>query len=74
MPRRHAYLKEAEKENLPTRITLVLPLKMRDYLEREAKRLSEESGRTTTIQQLIRALVTSYKERRDVGLITHPDD
>lgn len=47
---------------------------MREYLELEAKRLREETGRPVTIQQILRALVVSYKERRDAGIITHPDD
>lgn len=58
----------------PSILTLTMPQEMRDYLALEAKRLSEERGKRVSVQKLLRALITSYRERRIAGLITSPDD
>jgi hypothetical protein len=70
MPIRHRHT----IQELPARVSVFLPVELKEYLHKEAKRLSEETGKCITPQKIIRALVVSYRERREAGLITHPDD
>lgn len=49
-------------------------VKMHAFLELEAKRLTEERGRKIKLQDVVRALITSYYEKRVAGLVTNPDD
>lgn len=47
---------------------------MRRFLDDEAKRLSEKSGRHIYVTELVRALITAYYEKRVAGLLVSPND
>jgi hypothetical protein len=47
---------------------------MSAFLEVEARRISETTGRSVSVSEVVRALVTSYYEKRMAGLVVHPDD
>lgn len=44
------------------------------FLELEAKRITEETGRFTRHSDVVRALITAYYEKRMAGLLVNPDD
>ena len=75
MPRRtHKPAPEDAQEDIRRRFNLYLPPSMHAFLEAEAKRLSEKNGRTISGPDVVRALVTSYYEKRGLGLLIDPDD
>lgn len=47
---------------------------MLTFLETEAKRLAERTGRYITPSSIVRALITAYYEKRSMGLLIDPDD
>ena len=69
----HASEPEAIEDIRHRTATLFTP-EMHRFLELEAKRLSDKHGKTYTIQDVIRALVASYYEKRMIGLLIEPDD
>ena len=54
--------------------TFRMPVALREYLDIEAKRLSEERGKKITMNKLVLELIIAYRERRLAGLITGPED
>jgi len=71
---RRSHLRREHEEDIRSRLSIWLPTPMRRFLEVEAKRLSEERGRTITSKDIIRALITTYWEKRLVNLLVNPDD
>lgn len=61
-------------EDIRGRMNLMLPQSMRRFLELEAKRLTEEKGRTIEEADIVKALITAYYEKRMAGLLIGPDD
>lgn len=55
-------------------ITILLDQQMATFLEVEAKRLSEKEGRKIYPVSIVRALISSYYEKRIIGLVSCPDD
>lgn len=56
--------------NLNVRVTM----KMHAFLELEAKRITEDRGKKFSKGDVVRALITSYYEKRVANLVTNPDD
>jgi hypothetical protein len=44
------------------------------FLEVEAKRMEEATGKKCHPADVVRALITSYYEKRVAGLLVSPDD
>ena len=65
---------EERVEDICQDVRVELNLRMREFLDTEAKRLSEAAGRRYTAQDVIRALVAAYREKRVMYLIIDPDD
>ncbi len=74
MPRKTHRGPEEACEDIRRRVTLSIPPNMLAFLELEAKRVSEESGKLTTPPDVVRALVTAYYEKKMAGLLIGPDD
>ena len=55
-------------------ISIQLDQQMATFLEVEAKRLSEKQGRKIHPVAIVRALISSYYEKRITGLVSCPDD
>jgi hypothetical protein len=76
MPRKthKAYSAEAT-EDIRFRMSIYVPKEMREFLELEAKRLSEERGERTLPADIVRALIAAYYEKRTIAeLLVTPDD
>lgn len=76
MPRRtHRSKPEEAQEDIRRRINLQLSQPMMRFLEVEAKRYSEGKRDVNyTPADVVRALITSYYEKRMIGLMVSPDD
>jgi hypothetical protein len=74
MARRSHKKPEEAQEDIRRRLNIFVPPSMLAFLEVEAKRLSEDSGKLIRHSDIIRALVTSYYEKRMAGLLVSPDD
>lgn len=74
MPRRSHTPEEDAQENIIFRLACTLPTKILEFLEVEAKRLSEAEGRNIKSQDIVRALIVSYYEKRMLNMVTTPDD
>lgn len=74
MPRKTHQKPEEAREDIRRRLNIFVPPRMLAFLELEAKRLSEERGKRILPSDVIRALVTSYYEKRMAGLLVTPDD
>jgi len=74
MPRRsHKQAVEAV-EDIRYRSTLQLPPHMSRFLDVEAKRLSKQTNKNVSPQDIVRALIAAYYEKRMLKLVTCPDD
>jgi hypothetical protein len=56
----------------PRELVLAISEQMREFLEREAIRLSRKK-RKYTVQDIIRAVLAAYYEKRAMGLLIDPD-
>lgn len=74
MPRKTHRKPEESCEDIRRRLNIFVPPKMLAFLELEAKRLTEERGKRIRHSDVIRALITSYYEKRMAGLLVSPDD
>lgn len=74
MPRRTHKAPEEAQEDIRRRLNIFVPPTMLAFLEIEAKRLTKERGKLIRHSDIIRALVTSYYEKRMAGLLVNPDD
>lgn len=83
--RSHQKPEEDTVECISYRMRLDMPLKMRRFLQLEGKRLTSLKIRRgvkglgyrkieVTPQDIVRALVTAYYEKRLIGLLVDPDD
>ena len=70
----HKRAPEEAQEDIRRRLTLFLPPEMLHFLEVEAKRLTLQRGKHVHPSDILRALATSYFEKRMAGLILSPDD
>lgn len=61
-------------ESLYRSFTFRLTPDMHGFLVVEAKRLSQKTGKKTTPQDVVRALIAAYYEKRMTGLLVSPDD
>lgn len=62
-------------ENIRYRMEIQLDPMVRRFLEVEAKRLSKKLGRPGLHpNDIVRALIASYYEKRMAGLLVDPDD
>jgi hypothetical protein len=57
----------------PRDLVIAISEEMRAFLEREAIRLSRKK-RKYTIQDIVRAVLATYYEKRAMGLLINPDD
>ena len=73
MPRRTRRPEEA-LEDIRRRINIFFPPTMVRFLELEAKRYGEKARKNYTPADIVRALVTSYYEKRMAGLMIDPND
>lgn len=75
MSRRHKHQPPPQPpENLCKKLNVWLTPIMQNFLEVEAKRLTERTGKKTSAQEVVRALITAYYEKRMAGLLVNPDD
>lgn len=74
MPRRSHKPEEEAQESIIFRLACTLPTPILEFLEVEAKRLSESEGRNIKPQDVVRALIVSYYEKRMLNMVTTPDD
>lgn len=74
MPRRSHKPPEESCEDIRRRLNIFVPPNMLAFLELEAKRISEETGKITRHSDLVRALITAYYEKRMAGLLVNPND
>lgn len=74
MPRRTHSKPEEAQEDIRRRLNIFVPPAMLAFLELEAKRLSEKRRKVIRHSDIIRALITSYYEKRMAGLLVNPDD
>ena len=80
MPRRTHLAEEERKEYIDKPFRVFFSLQMRHFLDMEARRLTDKKrqikigARRVKVQDIIRALVTSYYEKRTIGLLVNPDD
>lgn len=65
---------EDAQEDIRRRLNIFVPPSMLAFLEIEAKRLSEDRGKLIRHSDIVRALITSYYEKRMAGLLISPDD
>jgi len=68
------YREEEAKECIQRKLTILLSPGMSEFLELEAKRLSEREGKRIRPGTIVRALLTTYYEKRVAGLLVDPDD
>lgn len=73
MPRK-THKPEEACEDIRRRLNIFVPPNMLAFLELEAKRITEETGRFTRHSDVVRALITAYYEKRMAGLLVNPDD
>ena len=66
--------KGSVRVNKESRITFFLALEDRVWMEIEARKLSEQTGKHVTISSITRDLILSYKERRLAGLVSGPNE
>lgn len=75
MPRKsHKASPEAAREDIRRRLNIFVPPRMLAFLELEAKRMTEERGKYCHASDVVRALITSYYEKRMANLLITPDD
>jgi hypothetical protein len=74
MSRRSHKPEEDVQENIVFRLACTLPTRILEFLEVEAKRLSDAEGRKIKPQDVVRALIVAYYEKRMLNLVTTPDD
>lgn len=75
MPRQsHKRPEEEAQENIAFCLNCALPRKILQFLEIEAKRLGEAEGRKIKPQDIVRALIVAYYEKRMLNMATTPDD
>jgi hypothetical protein len=80
MPRQTHRSEEERKESIQKIINLSISPQMRHFLDLEARRLTDKrrqiriGAKRVKVQDIIRALVTSYYEKRTIGLLVNPDD
>jgi CRISPR/Cas system-associated protein Csm6 len=76
VPRRtHRLVPEEEAiEHIPAILKIRLAPEMVQFLETEARRLSERGKKPRTVQDVLRALVAAYYEKRMIGLLLDPND
>jgi hypothetical protein len=75
MPRKtHRSRPEEAQEDIRRRLTVFLPPPMMRFLELEAKRIGEKQGKNYLPSDVVRALITSYYEKRVAGLLVDPND
>lgn len=80
MPRRTHRSEEEQIDNIERSIRIFLSPQMRNFLDMEARRLTDKKrqikigAKRVKVQDIIRALVTSYYEKRTIGLLVNPDD
>jgi hypothetical protein len=55
-------------------ISLTISNELNRFLQQEAARMSRKLGRTIRRIDIVRALITSYYEKRAIGLLVDPDD
>lgn len=72
--RSHGPAPEEAQEDIRYQMRTCLSIPMRRFLELEAKRLSAKVGRRLEPPDIVRALITSYYEKRMAGLLVNPDD
>ena len=74
MPRK-THKDEGEiQECIHYQLILSLSRPMVEFLEVEAKRLTEKRKKRIAPTTIVRALLTSYYEKRVAGLLVSPDD
>ena len=80
MPRKTHRSEEERIERINRAFATFLSPQMRHFLDMEARRLTDKKrqikagARRVNVQDIIRALVTSYYEKRTIGLLVNPDD
>jgi hypothetical protein len=75
MPRAsHKPAPEEAREDIRRRLNIFVPNRMLAFLEVEAKRMEEATGKKCHPADVVRALITSYYEKRVAGLLVSPDD
>jgi hypothetical protein len=80
MPRRTHRSEEEQIEEITRSFRIILSPQMRHFLDVEARRLTDKKrqikaqAKRVKAQDIIRALVTSYYEKRTIGLLVNPDD
>ena len=80
MPRRTHRAEEERIESIERACRVFLSPQMRNFLDMEARRLTDKKrqikagAKRVRVQDIIRALVTSYYEKRTIGLLVNPDD
>lgn len=80
MPRRTHRSEEEQVEGITKETGVYLSPQMRHFLDMEARRLTDKKrqikagAKRVKVQDIIRALVTSYYEKRTIGLLVNPDD
>ena len=76
MPRKtHGQLPDEERvEKIDPNIDLHLGPTLKKFLALEAKHQSEKIGRHVSMQDILRALLTGYYEKKMAGLLVNPDD
>lgn len=75
MPRRtRGAAPEELQEDISYDMRLKLDRGLVAFLEVESKRLTEQRGRRIHPTDIVRALITSYYEKRIAGLVSCPDD
>ena len=74
MPRRTHRPEEEIKETVDGRIDVHLPPKLICFLDVDAKKRSEKTGRRITKVDIVRALIVAYYEKVVAGMLVDPDD
>jgi hypothetical protein len=80
MPRQTHSSEAERKESIDKKVIVSISPQMRHFLDLEARRLTDKKrqikigARRVNAQDIIRALVTSYYEKRTIGLLVNPDD
>ena len=75
MPRKtHKLPPEENIEKINSLIHLDVGNALKKFLELEAKMQTEKLGQHITVQDIIRALITAYYEKKMAGLLVNPDD
>jgi len=74
VPRKSRGVPEELREDIEYSMRLKLDRDMVAFLEVEAKRLTEQGKKRVRPTEIVRALITSYYEKRIAGLVSCPDD